>query len=146
MAKPSLLLTINTLIVLAIAVVFVAGFIAIIVLPGGVRPGAFLGAVAFTPVLIVFGIVVYRSVFGRSKDATLASIIFYFVAAGFALLAVATNIGESLWEDAEPDWRFLLVLGGIGFAVALYAILCGVLSVRWYRRLNAANQRIEPDG
>ena len=145
MVKPSLLLTINTLIVLAITATLVAGAIPIIVFPGRVRPFAFLGTVMFTPGVIAFGIVVFRSVFGRSKNATFVSTIFYFTAAGFALLGVAVNIGESLLEDAEPDWRFLLVFGGIGFAVALYAILCGVLSIRWYRHLNAANQRMQAD-
>ena len=143
MAKPSLLLTINTLIVLAMTAVFVAGAIPLIVFAGDAGPFAFLGAVAFTPPVIAFGIVVFRSVFGRSKNATIVSTILYFLAAAFVLFGVAANIGESLLEDAESDWRLLLIFGGIGFAIALYAILCGVLSIGWYRRLNTANQHMQ---
>lgn len=143
MARRPLLLTINTLIVLAITAALVAHSIPAIVFAADVSPHSFMGALVFIPGAIVFGIVVFRSVFGRSKNATVVSTIFYFMAAGLMLGALATNTGECLLADGETNWRFLFVLGGICLAVALYAILCAVLSIRWYQRLNAANQGIE---
>ena len=82
MPKPSLLLTLNSLIVLAITTVFVAGSIPLIVFPYGVRPFAFIGSLVFAPVVMVFGILVFRSVFSRSKTATYAVTVLYFLGGG----------------------------------------------------------------
>ena len=144
MAKRPLLLTINTLIVLAITAALIADSIPAIVHPADVSPHSFIGALGFIPIAIVFGIFVFRSVFGRSKTATAVSTVFYFMAAALMLAALATSTGECLLADGKTNWRFLFVLWGICLPAGLYAILCAVLSIRWYRRLNAASQGIEP--
>ena len=136
--KRPLILTVNTLAMLSLVTIFVAGAIPVVVFPSlsAGRPGAFFGAIVFVPMAAFFGVVVFRSVFSRNRWATDLATAIYFALAVMALFGVVANIAEAIVEDYNLDLTFFVIFAAVGLAVSGYCVFCAILSLRWGRKLN----------
>ena len=145
MATPSVLLKANTILNLVLAAVFLVGCVSVLLLSPNASPFALFGAVLLGAFLIVLGVVVYRSVFRQSRNASqMATGIYFFGAVFFALTAIL-NIGEALIDPSGPDWEFAVSSGAIGVLLIAYAVFSGILSLKWVRAIKAAADHTTPD-
>ena len=147
--KPSWPLKVNSVVVLAMSatlcVLFAAATVASLFKPRGAY--AFIGGLMLTPMLAVFAVFVFCSVFRRSPTATGVATALYFIGSGFMVFGVVANIGEAIVEGDECDIGLLLAIAGIGLGIAAYAAFGAILSLRWGRclRESAANHRVQTD-
>jgi hypothetical protein len=143
--KPPPLLAVNTFAVLCLITVVVAESIALIVYPLLASPFAFFGAVCFIPVIVVFGAVLFRSVFSRSLPATRAATLLFFAGSAFSIFGTAANLAEHLYRGKGGLNRSALMFALAGFGISVYPAFCGYLSSKWLQQLCRARAAAEGD-
>jgi hypothetical protein len=131
------LVTLNAVVILALTSAMLGGMIPILAQPSSASPYAFFGALALWPLLLAFGVVVWRSAFAKSKPATDVATVLYFVGAALTVFGVVANVGEAIADETQPDTAFIVWFVVVGLLVAAYATFSGFLSLRWGRRLQA---------
>ncbi len=138
--RPSALVMVNSICVLVCTAAVIGLCIAGILNPA--TPFVLLGAVFAMPQGVFFGVLLFISIFRRSEGVSFGVAVLYFLAAGLAAFGMVTNVGEALLDDAPGKWMFLLVFSVVGLSITVYAVFCGVLHLRWYRRLRTYRQSI----
>ncbi len=152
---PSRTLKANTVIVLGLTAAFLGcvAYAAASMFGLAAPPSSFselmgyLGVLVLAPAFVVFGIAVFLSVLRRSPKATRVATSFYFTGAGFAAFVVIASVVEIFEKGGgfplDFFMGFVIPLAGI----AAYATYCGILSLRWGRRLaqRTANPGVETD-
>jgi hypothetical protein len=133
--------TLNAVVVLSLVAAMLGGMVSVILRPDPWYPFATLGALAFGPCFLAFGVVVWLSVFRRSELATGAATVVYFVAAALAVFGVAANVAEAILDGTQAPVGFIACFAGGGVLMAADAVFCGFLSLRWLGHLRKDSPR-----
>jgi len=149
---PSLALRVNTVVLVSFSMMWGVLVAIAMATPSDGPPHrgdmiAIIGAIVSVPFLVVFCLCCYRSVSCCCQAATRMLTHLYFFGAGLLVLAALVNIGEAATDEADVPSGLLCAMG-VFVLIATYLSYCGVLSLRWQRRLreHAANQSLQTDG
>jgi len=132
--RPPLLLAINAIILLIAVALVPLALAATIVYWDDV---AFSYTVTSGTFICIFGVSAYRSVFSRKKTASWVAAACYFFWAGVNLLGLMALASYLLSSPETPD---LIPFSAVALGLTAHGVLSGVLSLRWGRRLAAAQQ------
>ena len=142
-SRRTLLLTVNACIVLALSAAAVGSSLDVIFLLRPARPFALMGAIAFLPVLLVFGVAVFCSAFRRNRTAAVVATGMFLLGSALGAFGVVANIVEAFRDVRGVNLRFVFTFGSIGLVVVAYGLFCGILWLRWARCLTGETA---PDG
>jgi hypothetical protein len=141
--RPPLPLAVSAALFLGFVGLVILGLIMAIAFPrSGISGSGFAGGVCFTPILLLFGAVFWKSTFGRSREASEAASVLYFLAAGLTVI-----VGIGVLADALAGAGVTVALPALAVLVAVFVwlTLCGFLSMRWAADLEAYRRAHPPE-
>ncbi len=105
------------------------------------NPFAMMGSFVILPGVMAVAYGQFNAVFRYRSESACWVYVMYFVLAGLAILGLAANLPEVIQDkpfNREVFLDFVIHFGGIFLGVAAYFVFCGVLMMRWYRKIRRA--------
>lgn len=105
------------------------------------NPFAMLGSFMILSGVMAVAYGQFNAVFRYRSESACWVYVMYFVLAGLAILGLAGNLPEVIQDKPFNRVEFLdfvIHFGGMCLGAAVYFVFCGILMMRWYRKIRRA--------
>lgn len=105
------------------------------------NPFAMMGFFVILPGVVALAYGQFNAVFRYKGESACWVYVMYFVSAGLAILLLISTLVEIIQDkpfNREVFLDFVIQFGGRCIGVAVYSVFCGILMMRWYRKIRRA--------